>query len=66
MTNIVAFVLSHLAALRANEERGASAVEYGLVVTLIAIAILVGAGLLGTNLNDTFNDVAGKLPGVVP
>ena len=44
-----------------KDESGASAVEYGLLVTLIAVAIIVGAGLLGTNLNTLFNTTAGKL-----
>ncbi len=44
-----------------KDEEGATAVEYGLIVVLIAIAIIVGAGLLGTNLNALFNRVAGTL-----
>jgi pilus assembly protein Flp/PilA len=44
-----------------KDESGASAVEYGLLVTLIALAILVGAGALGTGLNTLFNNAAGKL-----
>ena len=44
-----------------KNESGASAVEYGLLVTLIALAIIVGAGLLGTNLNALFNNAAGQL-----
>jgi len=34
-------------------------VEYGLMVALIAVVAMVGAGLLGTNVNGVFNDVAG-------
>jgi pilus assembly protein Flp/PilA len=44
-----------------KDEEGATAVEYGLIVVLIAIAIIAGAGLLGTNLNALFNQVAGTL-----
>jgi pilus assembly protein Flp/PilA len=44
-----------------KDEEGATAVEYGLIVVLIAIAIIVGAGLLGTNLNALFTRVAGTL-----
>ena len=45
-----------LAALR--DDRGATAVEYGLMVALIAIVIIVAVTLLGTNLSVLFNTVA--------
>ena len=44
------------AALR--NDRGATAVEYGLMVALIAIVIIVAVALLGTNLNLLFQKVA--------
>jgi pilus assembly protein Flp/PilA len=44
-----------------DEERGASAVEYGLLVALIAIVMAVGAALFGTALSDLFTSVAGQL-----
>ena len=44
-----------------KDEEGATAVEYGLIIVLIAIAIVVGAELLGTNLNNLFGRVAGSL-----
>lgn len=47
-----------------REEKGATAVEYGLIVGLIAIVIIVGVGLLGTTLNGMFSDIAGELPAV--
>jgi len=37
-----------------REEDGAAAIEYGLIAALIAVAIIVGATLLGTNLNGIF------------
>jgi len=40
---------------------GASAVEYGLIVALIAVVIIVAVALLGTNLRSVFNYIAGKL-----
>ena len=42
-------------------DKGASAVEYGLIVGLVAIAIIVGAGLLGTALNDQFTNVSNEV-----
>ena len=44
------------AALR--NDRGATAVEYGLMVALIAIVIIVAVSLLGSNLSALFNNVA--------
>ena len=44
------------AALR--NDRGATAVEYGLMVALIAIVIIVAVSLLGSNLSRLFNNVA--------
>lgn len=40
-----------------RDEEGAAAIEYALIAALIAIAIVVGATLLGTNLNTIFNDL---------
>ena len=45
-----------VAALR--DDRGATAVEYGLMVALIAIVIIVAVTLLGKNLSTLFNNVA--------
>ena len=44
-----------------SEEKGATAVEYGLMVSLIAIVIIVAVALVGTNLSTLFNTVAGKV-----
>jgi pilus assembly protein Flp/PilA len=43
------------------EEDGATAVEYGLMVALIAVVIIGAVTLLGGNLNDLFNQIAGAL-----
>lgn len=47
-----------------GEEKGATAVEYGLMVALIVIAALVGISLVGTNLQTLFNDTIA--PELVP
>jgi pilus assembly protein Flp/PilA len=42
-----------------REEKGATAVEYGLIVGLIAVVIIVAVGVLGVTLGgffDTIND----------
>ena len=46
---------------RARDDRGATAVEYGLIVFLIAIAIVTAVALVGTNLSKLFNTIAGSL-----
>ena len=48
------------------EEEGATAVEYALMVALIAAVIIAGATLLGTSTNTKFNFVAGKIDGAGP
>ena len=51
---------------RLREEKGATAVEYGLMVALIAVAIILGVSLLGTNLQNMFNGIAGKVTTPTP
>lgn len=46
-----------------QEEEGVTAIEYGLLAALIALALVVGAGLLGTSLNDMFTAIGGFLTG---
>jgi len=49
-----------------HEERGATAVEYGLLVALIAAVIIAAVLLLGNNILDGFkdtNDELNKRPG---
>lgn len=41
-----------------DREQGATAVEYGLMVALIAVVIIASVTLLGTNLASRFNQVA--------
>jgi len=41
-----------------HPQRGATAVEYGLMVALIAIVIIVAVTLLGKNLSTLFNKTA--------
>jgi pilus assembly protein Flp/PilA len=48
-----------------RKEDGATAVEYGLMVSLIAVVIIGAVGLIGTNLNTMFGNVATSIK-VVP
>ena len=45
----------------ARRQEGATAVEYGLMVALIAIAIIVTVALLGGNLSNLFGKVASSV-----
>jgi pilus assembly protein Flp/PilA len=45
----------------ANDEGGATAIEYGLIAAGISIAIIAAVQALGTGLNTTFTSVAGAL-----
>jgi pilus assembly protein Flp/PilA len=47
-----------------RRDEGISALEYALIAVLIALAIIVGARLLGQNMNATFEKAAGELPAV--
>ncbi len=43
-------------------ESGVTAIEYGLISALIAVVIITAVSLSGTELNRTFNTVAGSFP----
>lgn len=44
-----------------KDEEGATMVEYGLMLALIAVVCLTAVTLLGTNVNTMFNTIAGAL-----
>lgn len=44
-----------------REEEGASAVEYGILVALIAVAVIATVTLVGTKLEAVFNKVQANL-----
>lgn len=47
--------------LAIESEGGVTAIEYGLIASLIALAIIVGATALGANLGGLFTYIAGKV-----
>lgn len=60
------FATLHVAGLKLKEralsgEQGATAVEYGIMVALIAIAIIVAVSTLGGNLSSLFTTISGKV-----
>ncbi len=44
-----------------QDETGATAIEYGLIAALIAVAAVTVMGNVGKNLSTTFSTIAGKL-----
>lgn len=50
----------------AATDEGATALEYGLLVAFIALAIAVAVGAFGTELHDFFDSIAGKTGIVTP
>jgi pilus assembly protein Flp/PilA len=68
MDGAVAFVLTTLFSIRdrfeGRTERGATAVEYGLMVGLIAVVIIGAVIILGGRLNELFTEVGTELGAV--
>jgi pilus assembly protein Flp/PilA len=46
--------------LGANE-KGATAIEYGLIAALIAVVLITSLGLLGNNISGRFNQIASRV-----
>jgi pilus assembly protein Flp/PilA len=44
-----------------SDEEGVTAIEYGLIAALVAVVIIAGATLLGTNLNALFSALGGVI-----
>ena len=44
-----------------KNEEGATAIEYGLIAALIAVAIITAVSTVGTELNETFSSVGSSL-----
>ena len=59
LVTLVAFAQDRLR----RDEKGATAVEYGLMVGLIAVVIIVAVSTLGGQLNDLFTSISDQLPG---
>lgn len=45
----------------AQDESGATAIEYGLIAALISVGIIVAASALGNSLSNLFTGISGKL-----
>jgi pilus assembly protein Flp/PilA len=47
----------------AQDESGATAIEYGLIAALMAVIIIAGIGLIGDNLSTKFGEIADAIGG---
>ncbi len=47
----------------AKDESGATAIEYGLIAALIAVAVITAAKALGTQISSTFTSVTNAMKG---
>jgi len=52
----------HNLSLLAKDERGVTALEYGLIAGLVAVVIVTSVTTLGTKLQSTFASIAAALP----
>lgn len=50
-----------LVRIQLKREEGQTMAEYGLLIALVAIIVIGAVTLLGTNLRDAFNNIAGSL-----
>jgi pilus assembly protein Flp/PilA len=58
--------MTNLFARFAKDESGATAIEYGLIAALIAVAIITAATQLGTDIAALFTGISGKLTAAKP
>jgi pilus assembly protein Flp/PilA len=56
--------MKNLFALVANDESGATAIEYGLIATLISLAIIAGVSNVGETVPALFNMISTKVSAV--
>jgi pilus assembly protein Flp/PilA len=63
MTSLMVSMMAFVAGVkdRFSSEKGATAVEYGLLVALIAAVIVTIVGTLGTQINTAFTTISNRL-----
>jgi pilus assembly protein Flp/PilA len=57
--------MKSLIARLVRDDQGQDLIEYVLIGTLVSIAVVIGAGLLGTQLNAWYNAMAGWVTGMI-
>lgn len=66
MTGLMVSMLTFVSGIKnrlTDEEKGATAVEYGIMVALIAVVIIGAVAAFGNGLVDVFNGVTTKIGG---
>jgi pilus assembly protein Flp/PilA len=58
-------MLSYIKTL-ANDQNGATAIEYGLIAGLIAVVIIAALTTLGNDVSGVFNTIATSVQGAIP
>lgn len=58
--------MSHFLKSFVKNESGATAIEYGLIAALIAVAIITAVTQVGTDLSSLFSGISGKLTAATP
>jgi pilus assembly protein Flp/PilA len=58
MLNVLASLQNFSTEPLRRDDRGATAVEYGLILIFVAVVIIAGLTLLGVNLENMFQNVA--------
>jgi pilus assembly protein Flp/PilA len=53
--------MRHLFHRFGKDQSGVTAIEYGLIASLIAVVIITAVKLVGTDLSATFNSIAANL-----
>lgn len=51
----------HLVSQFLRDEQGQDVVEYGLLIATIAIVVLIGVSIFGSNVNTWFQALAGRI-----
>ncbi|MDO6355990.1 MULTISPECIES: Flp family type IVb pilin [unclassified Caloramator] len=59
LRNLLGFMMS----LNFKKQKGQGMVEYGLIIALVAVVVIVALTLLGGNIRNIFNQIAGELGG---
>ncbi len=59
--NVQLVIWSFMQRLRGRNDRGASLVEYALLIALIAVVCIVAVSLLGSNASGKFSQVGSAL-----
>jgi pilus assembly protein Flp/PilA len=64
--DLILRAMARAKAVSATRDQGATAVEYGLMVALIAVVIITAVTLIGTRLDAVFDSVGNSLPAAPP